>query len=100
MKTQLFAFLLLLAASSVHAQEKIYLFDSRYTLFNELQPKLDNGWTVKHLAVTDDFFVVVLEPPPKKPAPVSATGERLPVPGGLEERRAKMLSTKPEASKP
>lgn len=59
-----------------------------------IAPHLTGGWTVKHVAIGEGVIVFVLEEP--KERPVVDAGPRRPVPGGLEERRAKMLATKPE----
>ena len=100
MKTRLLALLILLATSGAHAGERMIWFTNVRTMMEEVQPMLNAGWAVKHLATSEFYYVVVLEPPPPKEPAISATGERLPVPGGLEERRAKLLATKPEAQKP
>lgn len=92
---------LCLAAVACRAEERVLVFSSAMgtvgladEIRRVIEPHLRGGWTVKHVATGSNLVVFVLEEPKEKP--VVEAGPRRPVPGGLEERRAKMLATKPE----
>lgn len=97
MKHALLALLLALSASGAYARERIMHFSYPHDMARTVQPLLDQGWTVKFVI---EGVIILESPPPSKQPTLSATGERIPVPGGLEERRTKLLATKPEAQKP
>lgn len=82
---------MVLTAPLLKSQEKIIsVVPAEFS--TKVQPLLDQNWRVKHLAMNNYGVVIVLTPPPD--------WFRNPIPGGLEERRAKLLATKPEAQKP
>ncbi len=100
MKHALLALLLALVAHGACAQERMLVFTSPITMRETTLPLFEAGWTTKALiGSTGGYYVIVLVPPQELPAD-HPTRQRLPVPGGLEERRAKLLATKPEAQKP
>lgn len=92
----------------VSAKEEIHILSPTPGFFGgidikSIQSKLDAGWSVKHIIVfSNDSLLIVLKISDEvlaKREEARKNAPRTPKPGGIEERRMKMLQQKIEEDK-